>query len=35
MSEFADYFFSMILYIQKYLPNLISPDMYVINDYVI
>ena len=35
MSEFADSFFSMPLDIQKYQPDLIVPDMYVINSYII
>ena len=33
MSEFADSFFSMILDIQQDLPDLISPEIYVINYY--
>ena len=35
MSEFADSFFSMLLYIQQDRPNLIAPDIDVINDYEI
>ena len=35
MSEFADSFFSIPLYIQQYRPDLISPDIDVINNYAI
>ena len=35
MSEFVNSLFSMLLDIQKDLPNLIFPDIYVINDYVL
>ena len=35
MSEIADSFFSILLDIQKYQPNLIAPDIDVIKDYEI